>query len=166
MTAGPTSNSAVSAGTVGRVVLMSIHPQYAQAILDGTKQVEFRKRPVADDVTHVLVYATAPVSAVIGAFTVTGQDVEHPKTLWRRFKKIAGISEDGFFTYYDGRVSGTGIRVGDRLAPAEPLPLTDTFGVARPPQSYQYLTGDIVEDVLSEMAFIGSANTAADGRRG
>lgn len=154
VTACPTSNSAESTGRVGRVVLMSIHPQYAQAILDGTKQVEFRKRPVADDVTHVLVYATAPVSAVIGAFTVTGQDVEHPKTLWRRFKKVAGISRDGFFAYYDGRVSGTGIRVGDRLAPAEPLPLADTFGVSRPPQSFQYLTGDPVRDVLSAMAFV------------
>ena len=39
---------------------MSIHPVYANAILTGDKKVEFRKRRLAADVTHVLVYATAP----------------------------------------------------------------------------------------------------------
>jgi len=140
------------AAQVGRVVLMSIHPEYAQAILDGTKRVEFRKHPVADDVTHVLVYATAPVSAVVGAFTVTGQDTEHPRSLWRRFKKVAGISRDGFFAYYEGRASGTGIRIGERLAPEAPLSLPDAFGVPRPPQSFQYLARDRVETVLGDMS--------------
>ncbi len=46
---------------VGCIALMSIHPQYANAIVEGTKRVEFRKRPLARNVTHVIVYATAPV---------------------------------------------------------------------------------------------------------
>lgn len=37
----------MATGTNGRIALMSIHPQYARAILDGTKEVEFRKRPLA-----------------------------------------------------------------------------------------------------------------------
>lgn len=123
----------------GRVALMSIHPQYARAILDGTKKVEFRKRPLAGDVTHVVVYATAPVSAVVGVFSVTGQTTASPTSLWQRFKKVAGISQDGFDAYFDGRDSATGIGVGDVVVLEEPLCLRDDLGIGRPPQSYQYV---------------------------
>ncbi|MGL5827868.1 MAG: hypothetical protein ACRCYU_24140 [Nocardioides sp.] len=142
--------------TVGRVALMSIHPQYAAAILDGTKQVEFRKRPVGGDVTHVLVYATAPISAVVGAFTVTGQDTEHPRMLWQRFREVAGISRSGFFAYFADRCYGTGIRVGERLAPANPLSLRDDLGVRRPPQSFQYLSPITAASALTEMATVNA----------
>jgi predicted transcriptional regulator len=131
---------------------MSIHPQYADAIMAGTKQVEFRKRPLSDDVTHVLVYATAPVSTVVGAFTVTGQDTEPPKRLWRRFRKVAGISRDGFFAYFADRPHGVGIRVGDVLTPAVPLSLSEDLGVARPPQSFQYLPPHTANSALAAMS--------------
>jgi predicted transcriptional regulator len=130
---------------------MSIHPRYAEAILNGSKQVEFRKRRIADDVTHVVVYATAPVSAVVGAFAVNGQHTSSPPSLWRRFRRVGGISRDLFFDYFAGREQGTGIHVGAVLAPAEPLPLLDSVGVARPPQSYQYLPSETAGRVLAGM---------------
>ena len=137
---------------VGRVALMSIHPAYAERILDGSKQVEFRKRPVADDVTHVLVYATAPVSAVVGAFTVGGQHTTSPGELWKRFKEVAGIGRRALMEYFGDREVGTGIAVGDVLYPASPLSLVDDLGVARPPQSYQYVCPDTARRVLSSMS--------------
>lgn len=138
--------------SVGRVVLMSIHPQYAQAILDGTKRVEFRKRPLAPDVSHVVVYATAPVSAVVGAFAVTGQRTQAPSALWRRFRTVAGIPRSGFFAYFQGRRHGTGIEVGDVLVPAAPLRLDRDLGVARPPQSFQYLARETACPLLASMS--------------
>ena len=125
--------------TVGRVALMSIHPVYATAILDGTKQVEFRKRPIAHDVTHVIVYATAPVSAVVGVFEVSGQTTATPASLWQKFKQVAGISRDGFDAYFDGRDSATGIGVGTVTALDKPMCLRQDLGLARPPQSFQYV---------------------------
>lgn len=130
---------------------MSIHPEYANAILSGDKTVEFRKRPISDDVTHVIVYATAPTAAVVGAFTVTGQDTTSPTRLWKRFSKAAGISRSKFFEYYSGRRQGTGIKVGDVLVAEEPLPLYESLGVARPPQSFQYLAGSAAQEALSQM---------------
>ena len=50
----------------GRIILMSIHPEYAEALLDGTKTVELRKSPVAGDISHIVIYATAPVQRVLG----------------------------------------------------------------------------------------------------
>lgn len=137
---------------VGRVALMSIHPEYADAILAGTKKVEFRKRPIADDVTHIIVYATAPVSAIVGAFIVENQATAAPSSLWRRFAKVGGITRHGFFSYFAGRAHGVGIEVGEVLAPAEPMSLVDDLGVARPPQSFQYLPAAAAQPALAGMA--------------
>lgn len=129
----------MAASGVGRVALMSIHPEFVDGILGGTKRVEFRKRPVADDVTHVLVYATAPVSALVGVFQVTGQDTAAPSALWSKFAGEAGISRARFREYFRGRSQGTGIRIGQVTPAAAPLSLIDVTGLDRPPQSFQYI---------------------------
>jgi predicted transcriptional regulator len=117
---------------------MSIHQEFADAILSGEKTVEFRKRPVASDVTHVAIYVTHPISKIVGVFEVRRQVTESPTRLWRRFRNVAGNSRQRFFEYYDGRSCGTGIEVA-RVHPLE-TPLTlGGLGLARPPQSYQYL---------------------------
>jgi predicted transcriptional regulator len=136
---------------IGRVALLSIHPEFAYAILSGTKTVEFRKRPVAPDVTHVIVYATAPVSGVVGAFSVVAQHTTSPGALWRRFSRTAGISRTGFFSYYEDRASATGIEVGATVRTPRPLPLADSIGVSRPPQSFQYVTGDRAKRAIRSM---------------
>lgn len=140
---------------VGRVAVMSIHPRYANQILAGAKRVEFRKRPLARDVTHVVVYATAPVSAVVGAFTVEGQHTLTPGDLWNRFAEVGGIDSESFDAYYAGRAAGTGITVGQVLAPATPLGLRDRLGLTRPPQSFQYVGMDAAADLLREMTVVG-----------
>ncbi|WP_199906914.1 hypothetical protein [Aeromicrobium chenweiae] len=131
---------------------MSIHPQYAAGILDGTKRVEFRKRPIAVDVTHVVVYATAPVSAVVGAFTVVGQHTLPPRMLWQQFKEVAGIGRDDFMAYYSGRRAGTGIAVGGVFHAEAPIGLWEDLGIARPPQSFQYLASDIATQILEALS--------------
>lgn len=130
---------------------MSIHPRYADEIMSGTKRVEFRKRPVGDDVTHVMIYATAPVSAVIGAFSVAGQETMEPESLWSRFHTVAGITKRRFFDYFSGRAIGTGIMVNEVFRPDAPLSLSHDLGVTRPPQSYQYLPVDAAREALSRM---------------
>jgi len=137
---------------VGRVAIMSIHPQYAQKILAGTKRVEFRKRPIADDVTHVIVYATAPISAVVGAFEVEAQHTLNPRTLWKRFKEVAGIGWTDYIAYYSGRTAGTGIAVGEVLTPDEPLCLREKLGLTHPPQSFQYLQDETARAMLAVMS--------------
>lgn len=130
---------------------MSIHPEFAEAILAGTKQVEFRKRPIAGDVTHVVVYATAPVSAIVGAFTVRAQETADPETLWLRFAHVAGIGRLGFFDYFADHRDGVGIRVGEVLTLDAPMALAEGAGVCRPPQSFQYLDQPTAKRVLARM---------------
>lgn len=136
---------------IGRVAVMSIHPEFAEAIFAGNKQVEFRKRRLPGDVTHVIVYATAPVKAVVGAFSIAGQDTSTPSTLWRRFSSVAGISRARFFEYFAASAHGTGIKVGKILVTDGALPLNTALGIQRPPQSYQYLCPNRARSVLMAM---------------
>lgn len=132
----------------GRVALMSIRPEFANAILAGEKAVEFRKRPIANDVSFVLIYATLPIGSLIGWCAITGQSTRSPKELWMQFKGVSGISKDRFFDYYDQRNSGTGIMVSEPVRFDEPIPLSELGDHLRPPQSFQYLT-----DVQSQRFF-------------
>ncbi|MEE2570443.1 hypothetical protein V1638_13710 [Pseudarthrobacter sp. J64] len=124
----------------GRVALMSIRPEFSDAILSGEKVVEFRKRPVADDVSHVLIYATMPVGSLVGWFAVRGQKTMSPKELWSTFRAVGGISKCRFFEYYDQREQGTGILVDSAARFPRPVPLSELGTSLRPPQSFQYLT--------------------------
>lgn len=126
-------------GTVGRVALFSIHPTYAEAILNGTKTVEFRRTPLADDVTHVVIYATAPVQRVVGTFEVAGVESMRPTTAWRNFRKVGGIDRAAFQSYYEGAAMAHVIRVRRAQRLPEPLSLADLDPDLRPPQSFQYI---------------------------
>ena len=123
-----------------RSALMSIRPQFANAILDGTKTVEFRKKALAEDVQRVVIYTTFPVQAVVGEFTIASQVVASPKTLWRRFSKVAGIEREAFFKYFDGSTDAVGIVIDSVVQYENPRLLNDVEPGARPPQSFMYIT--------------------------
>lgn len=54
-------------------ILLSIKPEYAEKILNGTKLFEFRKFfPRDESVRKIIIYATSPVCMVIGEFEIGG----------------------------------------------------------------------------------------------
>lgn len=135
----------------GRHALMSIRPEFADRILAGTKRIEFRKRRLAGDVTDVIVYATTPVRAIVGAFRIAGQDTRPPRDLWNDYVDVAGISQARYLEYYAGRDMATGILVGDVWVPPASIPLT-ALGLLRPPQSFQYLSPSAGLGLLAAMS--------------
>jgi predicted transcriptional regulator len=118
---------------------MAIHPRYADAILDGTKQVEFRKRRVASDISTVLIYATAPVQKVIGSFTIGGMVVDKPDRIWNEFGEVGVIERDDFTQYYATSEAAVAIRVEDTERFAQPIALADLDPSPAVPQSFSYL---------------------------
>lgn len=130
---------------VGRVALFSIHPHYARAILDGSKEVEFRRQGLADDVTHVVIYATSPVQRVIGMFEVAGVDRMSPSRAWKRFGQTGGIMKTAFERYYTNADQAFVIRVQNPQTFPVPFLLADLRENLRPPQSYMYLRDDVLD---------------------
>jgi len=119
---------------------LSIKPEYAERIFDGSKRFEFRRSIFTrDDIEEVVVYASAPISMVVGQFTIGSIIAESPSKLWRRTKPYTGISRKLFLQYFKGKAIGYAIEVKSYERYDEPLSLSDTFGIA-PPQSFAYVT--------------------------
>jgi predicted transcriptional regulator len=124
------------------VALISIHPRFANAILDGTKQVEFRKVGFKRSITHVLLYATAPIQQIVGYVEVAEIEERSPATLWRRYREVAGIEREAFFAYYQGRALGVALKVRRPKRLLQPLRLKELHPRATPPQSFLYSSAD------------------------
>lgn len=137
---------------IGRVALLSIHPRHANAILDGRKSVELRRVPVSDDTTHVIVYATAPIGAIVGWFEVAGVDLAAPSRIWNDHRTACGITRREFRSYFEGARTAAAIRVRRSHRLAEPLSLDTLPGVKRPPQSFQYLASEVAMRVIAVSA--------------
>lgn len=86
----------------------------------------------------MVVYATAPVKQVVGEFDVRSIIGESLSSLWEQTKWFAGIEEDFFFSYFEGREHGYAIEVGEVRTYQSPFCPVEHFGV-RPPQSFVYL---------------------------
>ena len=134
---------------IGRSALMSIKPQFAKAIMAGTKKVELRHKPMADNITHAIIYPTKPDGLIIGAFGIDGYVTATPNSIWRRFGSVSGITRDGFFSYFDGRETATAILVGQLSRPPKPIPLQHALGLQRGPQSFQYVDSKQASELLS-----------------
>lgn len=119
---------------------MSVHPQYAEAIMDGRKKVEFRKRPLADDVSLVWVYATAPVQRIVGCFAAGPSVTAEPSALWRRFRRVGCIDRIDFDRYYGGSAVGSGIQILSAIRLVAPLSIGDLLPSGIPPQSFAYVS--------------------------
>ena len=135
--------------TNGRVALLSIHPRFADAILGGQKQVEFRRR-APSSLTHVIVYATAPIGRIVGWFRVSGVEAEAPSILWERFGEMGGIGPEEFARYYRECEIGSAIRVAEVSRLERPVTIDAVGAGVTPPQSFRYVAWDDFEALRAE----------------
>lgn len=128
-----------------------MRPQYARKIFDGTKTVELRRvrpRVTTDDL--VLVYASSPVKAMMGAFEIARVLTASPSRLWRKVDGKAGMTRKQFDEYFQGAKTGYGIFVKRKWVLPKSLKLESLRkrrSKFRPPQSYHYLTVDDVNGI-------------------
>ncbi len=120
-------------------VLLSIKPEYANKIFDGTKKFEFRKVIFKNPkIKTVVVYASSPVQQVIGEFEIEGILSYNPEEIWRKTKRYSGITEDFFYQYFADREIAHAIKIKSTKRYKRPLSIREDFNVV-PPQSYVYL---------------------------
>jgi predicted transcriptional regulator len=119
---------------------MSIHPKYADAILEGWKQVEFRKRPLAPDVSTAVIYATSPTKRILGEFTIDRTLLSTPRELWESVGRVGGIDVDSYMAYYAGNDSAAGILVSVARRYPRPVALAELDPAPAVPQSFTYIS--------------------------
>lgn len=124
-------------------VILSIKPEYAEKILNGSKRFEFRKTGFGvEGVTSALIYATKPVGKVVGEFEIETIFVDSPSTIWDKTKKYAGIGKGFFDEYYKDREVAVAIAVGQVRKYDAPIELQHFGADLTAPQSFRYLRGD------------------------
>nr|WP_298657464.1 hypothetical protein [uncultured Flavobacterium sp.] len=120
-------------------VVLSIKPQFANKIFDGSKKFEFRKAIFKNkNVTSVLVYASSPVQKVIGEFEIGEIFNFDLETLWDKTKEHSGITEDYFYEYFADRKRGFAIQIKNNMRYTVPKNLKEDFNLT-PPQSFAYI---------------------------
>ena len=121
-------------------VLLSIKPQFAEKIFDGTKKFEFRKSIFKNNtIKSIVVYASSPVQMVIGEFEIEDILMENPMTLWEITSNYSGISKEYFDQYFTVRDTAYAIKINKTKRYKKPLNLKSDFGINFPPQSFMYL---------------------------
>jgi len=86
-----------------------------------------------------VIYASRPVSLVIGEFLIEEVLALEPKQLWQITATGAGVDQEFFEAYFRGCKIGFALKVHRPKRYTQPLSLGHDFGLSRPPQSFCYL---------------------------
>jgi predicted transcriptional regulator len=122
-------------------VLLSIKPEFAEKIFNGTKRVEFRRSIFrSNNISRIVVYASSPVQKIIGEFEIDEIISGSPEFLWNETSKEAGITKLYFDEYFGEKGEGYAIRIKSVKKYKNPLCLNLDFNISRPPQSFQYIS--------------------------
>jgi predicted transcriptional regulator len=91
-------------------VILAIKPMYAERILVGRKRFEYRRKcRCIRGGTVVLMYATAPVQAIVGHFTAGEVIRGNPPDVWRQSFHGAGIERPHYEEYFAGAAEACAI---------------------------------------------------------
>jgi predicted transcriptional regulator len=114
--------------------ILSIRPQFVEEIFSGSKKFEYRKNIFKRPVEKVYIYASAPVSRIVGEFEVAEILESTPKQIWQRTKRWSGIKKEWFDAYYQGRATAYAIEIKNLKGYARPRKLS-----VAAPQSFRYV---------------------------
>jgi predicted transcriptional regulator len=126
------------------VALLPIKPRFVQAILDGTKKVEFRRHAFGRHISYILIYASSPIKRVVGYFRIGKITRDAPRRIWQKYENVAGITAAEFEHYYAGADTAVAIEVDDLVVLDRPVALRNLRRSLQAPQSFCYLDASIL----------------------
>ena len=116
------------------VYMISLKPEYANAILQHKKKYEVRTRiPNLLENDIIYMYVTAPISKVVGMFEVDSLIIGSPTWLYSMYYKKMCISPNDYAKYVGERKQIKLIKIKNERKFAYPLELKK-YHIKRPPQ--------------------------------
>lgn len=131
-------------------VILSIKPEYVEKIFSGEKRYEYRKSLFKQNVDIVYIYASRPVSKIVGEFKIKAIISDNPTKVWKSTKKYAGITKSFFDKYYKGKEIAIAYAISDvkrYLIPVSDGNLPKNF---KAPQSFVYTSMIMKEEVIDK----------------
>lgn len=125
---------------VGRAVLLSVKPKYANLILGGTKRVEFRRSWAVEDVSEIVIYASSPIQKIVALVEIDDVVVASPSALWQTCKERGGgLTRRELRAYFSGKPKGVAVLLGRTLVAVKDIDPSKVIGNFVAPQSFRYL---------------------------
>jgi predicted transcriptional regulator len=123
-------------------ILLSIKPKYVQKIRSGKKQWEFRKQIWSNNkiIDKIYLYETSPKQRITSYFRASRVINADPNHIWELCKDQAGISKEGFFTYFNGHDEGYAIKISNFHELEDPIDPYESFRGFNAPQNFIYIT--------------------------
>jgi predicted transcriptional regulator len=131
--------------------IISIRPNFAEAIMSGQKTVELRRKiPSIPVGTRLWIYATRPTAAVVGSAVVEVIDRGTPQAVWDTYSDRIGINRCDFDHYFDGTNEAIGIllRMIKRVQPVHIEQLRVWKEGFHPPQVLSRITAAEAKKLL------------------
>ena len=123
-------------------ILLSIKPEFASKIFDGSKKYEYRRTIFKrKGVKSIVLYVSDPTRLVIGEFEIGDILYDKPDELWAKTWNHAGITKKGFMDYFTNLTQGYAIAIKQARKYETPLSLNELM-ISQPPQSFRYLNTD------------------------
>ncbi|SFN68425.1 Predicted transcriptional regulator, contains an HTH and PUA-like domains [Algoriella xinjiangensis] len=120
-------------------VILSIKPKYALKILEGKKTYELRKTIFKNsEIKTVLIYASAPISKIIGEFQIDNIIHLELDELWKTVKEKAEVDKDFFDEYFETKQKGYAIAIKNVKKYKTSIDISEKYGI-KAPQSFAYL---------------------------
>ena len=121
-------------------VLLSIKPEFAKKIFDGTKKFEFRKMIFKNkNIDKIFVYVSSPVQRIIGEFDIESILKDSVNRIWEQTNYASGITEDIYRLYFTNKEIAYAIKIGNTFKYEHPKKLSE-FNINFAPQSFVYIT--------------------------
>ncbi|WP_439479287.1 ASCH domain-containing protein [Chryseobacterium aquaticum] len=120
-------------------VILSIKPRYASKILEGKKTYELRKTIFKNtEIKTVLIYASAPISKIIGEFQIEKIIHLDLDELWNVVKEKAEVDKDFFDEYFESKEKGYAIGIKNVKKYINNIDICEEYGI-KAPQSFAYI---------------------------
>ena len=137
-------------------ILISLRPAYTQAILEGRKTVELRRRKVHAAVgTRVWLYSKTPTARIEGVAWIKHVHEGGLSDIWSEYSNQVGVSKGEFEDYFKGCRKGCAIVLVEAraISPAVDLKTVKSrLGGFHPPQFFKRLNSQeiaVLHDVAS-----------------
>ena len=122
-----------------RKLLLPIKPKYVDAIIAGTKRVEYRTRIKKDsEVTTALIYRRRDLKQIVAEFTIGGIIEGSPEQVWEQTKAFGGIEEKDYFRYFANRDKAYAYQICNLVIYPEAKPLS-SIGIEKAPVNFMYI---------------------------
>jgi len=122
-------------------IILSIRPEYANRILNGTKKFEYRKKIFKNkDINTIVIYATKPIGKVVGEFYIKNIIENDPNTIWSLTNRYSGISKISFDNYFQNVTEGFAIEINGFKRYKKELDIKEVSkNLKCAPQSFAYI---------------------------